>query len=314
MPRRKTQEEFEKDVMDRLGPEYVVKGAYPGAHGKVPMLHTKCGNEFNKNVHDIITKGSGCPFCNGVKPTLYNEKWIIKNTPAPYHYISGFVNMTTKCKFHCDNCDSDFKQTPRRLINEKIYGCNCSPTKKLTNEEFLDRLGEECLEEYDVLEEYVNIDTKILFKHKSCDTTFKLSPYQFITRHKKKYCPICYYNKSHGEVAITQFLEKNNIFYNKEYVFKDYPQARYDFYLPDSNIIIEFDGKQHYEFIPFFHGTEEEFNNNKLKDLEKNSYCLKNGITMFRIPYTEEDNLETILNEILKEQSSTTIERFIVTE
>ena len=50
------------------------------------------------------------------------------------------------------------------------------------------------------------------------------------------------------------------------------------------------------------------------RDKEKNEYCLKNNIKLFRIPYTDFSNINQILNEILKEKSSTTIEKYLVTE
>ena len=193
MGKRKTQEQFEKDVHDRLGDNYQLLSPYPGAHGKVKMKHIVCGNIFDKNVHDIISKSSGCPYCNGSKPALYKEQWVIDNTPLPYHYISGYKGMKEKCLFHCDKCGKDFEQLPSRLINQHIYGCDCCSTKKKTHKEFLEELGDEFLQEYEVLDEYVNIDTPVEFVHKICNTHFKLTPYKMIHRHHKKYCPICYY-------------------------------------------------------------------------------------------------------------------------
>ena len=29
----------------------------------------------------MVTKKSGCPYCNGNKNKLYNEQWVIDNTP-----------------------------------------------------------------------------------------------------------------------------------------------------------------------------------------------------------------------------------------
>ena len=80
-------------------------------------------------------------------------------------------------------------------------------------------------------------------RYKLCNTTFKVSPYQFIARSNKKYCPKCYLNKSHGEVLIADFLNKNNIKYEKEKTFPDLMFSRFDFYLPELNIIFEFDAK-----------------------------------------------------------------------
>lgn len=57
---------------------------------------------------------------------------------------------------------------------------------------------------------------------------------------------------SKGEEKITQILLKLNIIFYKEYQFidcinpKTNTKLRFDFYLPDYNCCIEYDGKQHY--------------------------------------------------------------------
>lgn len=313
MPKKKTHEEFLIDVRNKLGNDYEVLSQYTNAHGKVLMKHYICGNTFEKNIHDIITKGSGCPYCNGTKPALYNEQWVIDHTPLPYHYVTGYKSMKEKCIFHCDKCNINFEQLPSRLINQHLYGCNCQSTKKMTNQQFLDRLGPECLNEYEILEEYINMDTKISFKHKTCGCIFKLEPDKFLNRYNKKYCPICYYKKSHGEILIHKFLEQNNYEYQKEFTFPDLKNLRFDFYLPEENMIFEYDGEQHFYPIEFF-GGEKALKSTQGRDQLKNQYCIKNHIQLFRIPYTEIDNINKILYKILKEKSSTTIEKFLVKE
>lgn len=311
MPKKKTQEEFERDLLIKLGADYKALTPYTNAHGKVRLIHYVCGNEFDKNIHDIMTKGSGCPFCNGSRPSKYNEEWVKDNTPKPYVYISGYKAMKEKCLFYCQKCQTEFEQLPSRLINQHIYGCNCCPTKKLTHEEFLSILGEDCLEEYEVLESYVNTDTPIRLRHKECNCVFSITPDHFLRKYRKKYCPICYYRKSHGEIAITTFLTQRGIDYQREFTFPNLPKRRFDFYLPQENIVIEFDGAQHYMAIDFF-GGEESFLATQARDQEKNKFCLSNGIKLFRIPYSEIDNVSQILFEILEEKRSTTIERFLI--
>ena len=63
-----------------------------------------------------------------------------------------------------------------------------------------------------------------------------------------------------------------------------------------------------------FFGGEDSFKDLQKRDYEKNQYCLKNKITLFRIPYTQINNIEKILSEILEEKRSTTIEKFLITE
>lgn len=312
MPKRLTQEEFESKVLEKIGSDYKVLGKYINRDTKILMKHYVCSNEFMKRPHDIISKGSGCPFCNGNQNAKYNEKWVIEHTPLPYKYISGYKNMTTKCKFYCEKCDTSFEQMPARLINQKIYGCNCCKNKKKSHEDFLQELGKVCLEEYEVLDKYINVDTKIHFKHKKCGSIFEITPWYFIHKANKKYCPICYYKKSRGEIIINKFLEENDINYQREFSFPN-SKKRFDFYLPDLNICIEYDGEQHFKAINFF-GGEKGLIDTQKRDKEKNQYCLKNNIQLFRIPYTDLTKINQILNEILKEKSSTTIEKYLVTE
>lgn len=313
MGKRKSQEEFENDVLIKLGPDYKVMGAYPGAHGKVELKHFTCGNIFFKNVHDIISKGSGCPYCNGNRNALYTEDWVKNNTPKSYKYIQGYQKMTVPCEFYCENCKSNFFQQPQRLINQHIFGCNCQKNKKKTHEQFLEELGIECLQEYDFLEEYCGADTKIKIQHKACNTIFEISPYKFIHKHNKKYCPICYYKKSSGEILINDFLNKNQIEYCKEFIFPNLNDKRFDFYLPELNMCIEYDGEQHF-FPNEFFGGEQGLIETQRRDKEKNIFCLENNIILIRIPYNEKENIHQILNDIIKEKSSTTIEKFQITE
>lgn len=103
-------------------------------------------------------------------------------------------------------------------------------------------MGEDCLEHYEILDSYVNIDTKIRIKHKDCGTEFKITPYSFIHKNNKCYCPICFYKKSKGEIKISEFLTKNNFLYYREFCFPDLKKRKFDFFLPKENILIEYDG------------------------------------------------------------------------
>lgn len=104
-------------------------------------------------------------------------------------------------------------------------------------------------------------------------------------------------NYSIGEQNIINILKTNNIKFQKEYVFSDFSNRRYDFYLPDFNRLIEFDGVQHTKFKNTWHQTETEYLAAQERDKEKNQYALQHNILLVRIPYWERDNitLEMIL-------------------
>lgn len=97
-------------------------------------------------------------------------------------------------------------------------------------------------------------------------------------------------SKSNGEVVIEKFLNENRYKYIPQKSFSDLISINggklfFDFYLPEYNLCIEYDGKQHYESVEYF-GGEESFQLQIKNDLLKNEYCKNNNIHLLRIPYT----------------------------
>lgn len=110
-------------------------------------------------------------------------------------------------------------------------------------------------------------------------------------------CPDCSEN-SYGEYLLSLILDKYEIVYIRQMTFdecKDKKALPFDFYLPDYNLCIEYDGEGHYK--PCF--GEEPYLNTLLHDSMKNWYCKWNDIDILRIPYWERNNLEKILIEKL---------------
>ncbi len=107
-------------------------------------------------------------------------------------------------------------------------------------------------------------------------------------------CPMC--KSSKGERAIRDCLKKWNINYSYQYIFEDCIDKSYlpfDFYL-DDNILIEYDGIQHYKPIDFDGKGEEDalrnFELTRKHDNIKTEYCKKNNYILIRIPYWEFEN------------------------
>ncbi len=145
-------------------------------------------------------------------------------------------------------------------------------------------------------EEYINGSEKIEIK---CPKghIFKMMFYNFKQGQR---CPLC--KESIGERKIEKFLNNHDINYVREYRFDDCKNKRtlpFDFYLPDYNICIEFDGKQHFEYIEFFDKTKEKFELRKRNDEIKNEYCKHNNIKLIRISYLDKDKIEDILHKEL---------------
>lgn len=101
-----------------------------------------------------------------------------------------------------------------------------------------------------------------------------------------------------GETNIKNILEQNNIEYKTQKTFPELKSKRnrllsFDFEAKNDNLkyLIEFDGEQHNSYQPYFHNTYEDFLEAQERDMIKNQYCLKNSISLIRIPYWERDNI-----------------------
>ena len=103
---------------------------------------------------------------------------------------------------------------------------------------------------------------------------------------------------SFGEEKIKTILKENNIIFIKEKTYDALrfldtnKMARYDFFLPNYNCLIEYDGKQHFELTGGFFGNEEAFKKLQKHDQIKNQFAKDNNINLIRIPYTEYDNID----------------------
>ena len=111
-------------------------------------------------------------------------------------------------------------------------------------------------------------------------------------------CPYC--RSSRGEVKIRYYLEDSNIDFEEEYIFDDCKNIRplpFDFAIFDNGrleLLIEFDGEQHFRAMSNF-GGKEAFVYLQGNDEIKNSYCKKNNIELLRIPFKKIDSIEDIL-------------------
>lgn len=97
-------------------------------------------------------------------------------------------------------------------------------------------------------------------------------------------CPICD-SVSAGEKMVAQLLTGNIVEFIREFKIPG-TNYRLDFYLPQHNLIIEYDGAQHYRDVAYFncHNTDE----------VKTVWCLDNRLDMLRIPYSANTHLKVL--------------------
>ena len=108
---------------------------------------------------------------------------------------------------------------------------------------------------------------------------------------------------SRYERLLEKILNDNNIYYIKQKSFdncinpKTGYKLRFDFYLPDYNCCIEYDGAQHFKSIKYF-GGENKLKRQQELDAIKNEYCKDNNIHLLRITYKDNNKIndEYIMN------------------
>ena len=102
-------------------------------------------------------------------------------------------------------------------------------------------------------------------------------------------------NISGGEKAIKHYLKSKNIAFIQQFRYfdcKDILTLPFDFYLPDYNICIEYQGQQHYKPVKFSNSQSdtavlENFNLLQKHDMIKRNFCKSNNIKLIEIKYDE---------------------------
>jgi very-short-patch-repair endonuclease len=234
--------------------------------------------------------GYGCRKCS--KKKKYDNNFFIECLKNKFNNYSfekcNFIDFKNKVIITC-NKHGDFSSKPEILLSG--HGCNlCGiESKKYTNDEFLNicklRYPEidHSITEYKGINEYISAtcDKHGIFKQKA----------GYYLNYSKG-CPIC--KETKGEKTIRIFLEENFYKFNQQYPKYGF---YFDFYLPEKNIFIEFDGKQHFEPIEYFGGLKK-FEYQKHRDVLKEELLKVNNEKLIRIPYW---NIKKI-NEILKKE------------
>lgn len=116
-------------------------------------------------------------------------------------------------------------------------------------------------------------------------------------------CPDCN-SRSQGETAISEYLDKWGIKYQKEAKFPECKNKRalpFDFqiFTDDSFFLLEYHGIHHYKPVTRW-GGQKTLERRQRIDALKEKWARDNGIGLFVIPYWEKKNLQTVLLETIK--------------
>lgn len=277
---------------------------YKGLNYPISLKCKDCGKIYEytmaKTLRDRMKRTDYLCNCKKVKITESVQKFINyyeKNLSKKYTKIKWFKEYSSLeyITIKCNKCGHERTFNIRTFRSNPVWDCpRCNKTKvRFTENEIRNSIEKNNNNRISLLKlskDYKNSKDKVYLKCNNCNFIWKTRGDRAIEEKIK--CPKCYKTYSKGELAIADFLSKNNIVYEKEYSLSN--GQRLDFYLPDKKIAIEFDGEQHFKSNEFF-GGEESFEKRKHYDNLKNLYCLENNIELIRISYKDYKNIEEIL-------------------
>lgn len=289
MPKRLTYE-YVKEYIENEGYE-LLSNDYVNAHEKL-LIKCKQGHEFNMNFNNFKS-GKRCPICDRLKKRLTYKKVKNEIEKEGHKLLSDtYVNSSTPLKIKCPN-----SHVYIRSYNYFRNDCRCSICKeKEIKDKKLKRFNEvkNYIESFNyklLSKEYINNRTKLQIECNKGHIYFvTLDDFQRGNR-----CPYC--SSPKGEKRIIDICNKLKIKYIPKYKIKDCKYKNiltFDGYFPQYNILIEYDGIQHFEIVKHFGGFDG-FIDRKIRDTIKNIYCKNNNIELLRIPYWDYDNIENII-------------------
>lgn len=276
-------------------------------------MHFICENHKDKGIQlntitNIVHNNHVCKYCSYEK--LHDERIIdeslIKKRAEELNviYKDRFIKdnetwINYLCPIHTNKGTQSSSWTN---FKSRAKGCAYCTGRYKTTDEFKKEISK------------INFNIKILGTYNGSEQPVKC--YCKICKHiwspigrslkNGQGCPNC--STSKGELKVKQFLDTNKIEYIQQKTFDnctDKEKLKFDFYLPTSNIVIEYDGQQHFMPVDFANkGIEwatNLYNNNVRKDTIKNDYCKNNQIKLIRIPYYDYNRIFEILTSELSD-------------
>ena len=270
-----------------------------------------CDKHRDKGIQKVClnylkNQGTGCKYCGYEKRVKRIDSQIIKSRCAELNiiYLGRFIkNQETWIEYMCKKHMEKGRQTISWYhLKTCAVGCPyCTGRYKSTNDfkEEIKRIDSNII----ILGEYSGSEGHILCRCKICGKQW--SP---IARSLKngQGCPNCIISK--GERRIMNILDNKSIKYIFQKTFQDCvsdnnTKLRFDFYLPQHNTIIEYDGEQHYHPVDFGSKGKEyakqSYIENKQRDLIKDEYCKNKNIKLIRIPYYDFNKINNYIELII---------------
>lgn len=291
----------------RFGHLTVIEMLYNyGKHGEsYCRCVCECGNECIKGTYGLVHYRRNPPHC-GCMTEYYKEEQAEKCRKDVTGRRFGRLIVTdtihvykkkTMCRCQCD-CGNVIETQMTYLTSGDVLSCGCLQKEMASNSNMVDFAG--VCSDYGVTllrRAYQNPHGAWVWVCRCgvCGNEFEALPAKVMNGHTTS----CGCNrKSSGEILIENILARNCIPFEREKRFDDCADIcplPFDFYIQNANLLIEYQGIQHYKPLEFF-GGEDAFDIRKKHDIIKENYCKANNIRLLEIPYTENnENIERMI-------------------
>lgn len=265
-------------------------------------IECKCkidGYIWNPEANSLL-KGHGCPRC--CKHESYSPeqfKSMVYKINSNITLLSEYSGNQVPIKCKCEIDNYEWSTYPTHLLSG--IGCaKCAGVTTKTTKQFIDELFN--INPYiKVLGEYQGNKNGIKCKCLIDGHIWYPSPNSLL---EGKGCPTC--KSSKGEKRVAKYLKLSTVNFKSQHIFdgcKNINNLLFDFYIPTYNTAIEYDGEYHYKIIKYknesFETAEKRFLQQQINDNIKTQYCDEHNIKLIRIPYTEFDEIENILDKYL---------------
>lgn len=301
LKRTKSHEQFANELSE-IHPNIILLERYKNAYTKILCECCIDGHRW-KVAPTTLLRGSGCPACGNrtrkIKLKKSHEDFLKEFNILNLNItlLGKYIDCNTKIMCRCNICDHEWETLPNNLLNG--HSCpKCAKVSPITHNEFLERIKfMDDVEDYEVLSEYKNCTTKIKFLHKKCKSVFEMTPVNFQAGQR---CPIC--RESKGEKRISKFCECNNIHFVRQKTFVDLVGVNngllsYDFYLPQYNLLIEYQGEFHDGNLRIGFNTPQKLKSQQEHDKRKREYAKLHNIDLLEIWYWDYENIEQIIRD-----------------
>lgn len=107
---------------------------------------------------------------------------------------------------------------------------------------------------------------------------------------------------SQGEAYCGNLLRELDLNPTSQYSIPLLPKYRFDYHFvyQDREYLLEFDGKQHFEFTRWFHRSPRSFHNKQERDFLKSTVALMSGYHLIRVAYNDLPRCGDFLRDALQ--------------